>query len=844
MSARPSLGARLFRALLRLLPAEFRGDFGEAMAADVGGAGHRGAAFFWREVRSLLVAAVREHFDALRQDVKYALRMMRRTPGFTAMAILMLALGTGVNVAMFSIVDAVLLRSPFPDAAQLAGVRFGEKDRATVAVPVERYRDLLSAPGPLAAVAAFGGGSHVLTGQGDPQNVDDIECFASEMFEVLRTPPLIGRTFGPSEDHPGASPTIVLSYAFWRQLGGSPAILGTSITLNQTPVTVIGVMPKGFAGPLARGDVQGWLPRGRPVRNADNPGCPPGTTVQLVARVRAGLSLATASSAMPQGFSLIPLESPIMEDVRMPFGVLMAAVACVLLIACFNVGGLQMERSLARRREVALRLALGASWGRLVRQTLTENLLLAVAGGGAGIVATQLTLKAIVSMLPGNVPYLDQIAVNGRVLAVALGAAAAAGLIAGLLPLAETRRVKPARDLTDATRASERRGSWGRRALVVVEVALSIVVLIGAALMIQTFLTLRPTRPGFDPVNKLLMSVRVRGATPEGSEQFFTQFFERLRATPGIRGADGSTYFPMGGNTAMASIKLGDTARNMQTNYTTPGFFALMKIPVVAGRMFTAADTRGSEPVLIVNELLASRIRPDGQVVGQRITVQSQGGGSAPIERTIVGVLANTRNSSADTRPRNEAYIPYAQVPVAYQWVVVEAEPGRAAEVAAGMRAAVRALRPDLVVGAPRPMVEYLGQRMATARFGAWILGALAALAVGLAAIGLMATIGWWVRQRTRELGVRIALGATRGGVTTLVVRQGMTLAALGVGLGCAGAVGVTRYLTGWIYGVTPLDKATFAGCAALMLVVAACAVYFPVRKATSVDPVVALRAE
>jgi predicted permease len=449
-------------------------------------------------------------------------------------------------------------------------------------------------------------------------------------------------------------------------------------------------------------------------------------------------------------------------------------------------------------------------------------------------------------MLPANVPYLDQIEINTRVLIATIAAAAAVGVVAGLLPTGEMRRVAPARDLTDSTRASERRGSWGRRALVVAEIALSIVVLIGAALMVQTFLTLRPSRPGFDSARKMVMSVRLRGATPEVSEQFFTQLFDRLRASPAIRDAGGSTYFPMSGNTMIAAVQLGDAMRDVQTNYVTPGFFTLMKASLVAGRMFSADDARASEPVIIVNQFLATRIRPDGQVLGQRIVVKSQSGpaAAAPVERTIVGILANMRNSGVDTRPRNEAYVPYAQNPVAMLQIVAEGHPGRDADATAALRAAVRELRPDLVVAPPRAMDDLIRQRMGATPFGASILGIIAALAVGLAAIGLMATIGWWVRQRTRELGVRIALGASRTGVTRLVVRQGMTLAALGVALGCAAAAGLTRYLSGWIYGVTPLDAATFAGCAGTMLLVAAVAVYFPVRRATSLDPVTALRAE
>lgn len=838
---------RLFALLVRLLPAEFRGDFGEAMTADVDAGGRRGTAFWWREIRSVLAAVVREHVDALRHDVKYALRLMRRTPGFTAMAVLMLALGTGVNVAMFSIVDAVLLRSPFERPHELVAVQLLVKDRPTWAVPADRFRELTQAPGPLMAVAGFTSGSHVLTGQGDPLNVDDIECVSPGIFDVLRTRPFLGRTFGPAGDHPGAEPTIVLSYDFWRQLGGSSGIVGTTLTINQTPVTVIGVMPRGFAGPLARADVQGWMPYARPVQSPDNAGCRArtGGTLQVIARLKPGLSVDAVKSTLP-GMVLMPLESSIVDDVRTPFTVLMVAVGCVLLIACFNVGGLQMERTLARRREMALRLALGASRARLARQTLTENLLLSLAGALAGIAATALTLGTVVSMLPSNVPYVDQVEVNGRVLAMAIGVAAAVGIVAGLLPIGETRRVSPARDLADVARASDRRGSWGRRVLVIAEIALSIVVLISAALMAQTFLTLRPARPGFDPANKVVMNVRLRGATPDASGEFFRRLFDRLETAPAIQASGGASYFPMSGNIATSSLQLGETMRETWTNCVTPAFFALMKMPIVAGRPFSIGDTRASMPVVIVNQALASRIRPDGQVVGQRVLMKAMFGLDAniPIERTVVGVVANTRVSGVHTRPAQEAFVPYAQSPVVSLQIVAQSRPGREVEAAAEMRAAVRELRPDLVVAPPRVMSDLIRQRMGATPFGAWLLGVIAVLAVGLAAIGLMTTIGWWVRQRTRELGVRIALGATRTGVTSLVFRQGMTLAVLGIGLGCAIAAGVTRYLAGWIYGVTPLDLTTFAGCAALMLVVAAGAVFLPVRRATAVDPVVALRTE
>lgn len=838
MRSRPSLGARLFRALLRLLPTDFRGDFGDAMAADVDGARHQGAGFWRREISSVLVAIAREHIDALRQDVKYALRTMRRTPGFTTMAVLMLALGTGVNAAMFSIVDAVVLRSPFIRPAELVQVLTAVEGRETWAISADAYNHLARAPGPLVAVGAFSNGMHVLTGLGDPINLGDIECVSSDMFTVLGTAPWLGRTFGAADDQPGAPPTIVLSYNFWRHLGGSAALVGSSLTINRMPVTVVGVMPNGFAGPLARSDVQGWMPRNRPVQSAENSGCRQGA-VTVFARLPAGLSPAAARLALP-GFTLAPLEPS--NDMRGPFTVMMVAVACVLLIACLNVGGLQMERTLSRRREMALRLALGASRGRLVRQALTENLLLAFVGAAAGIVAAQFTLRMIVSTLPVNVPYLDQIEVNSRVLVATIGSAAIVGLIAGFLPIAEMRRVAPARDLTDGARSSERRGGWGRRALVVTEIALSIVVLIGAALMIQTFLTLRPSQPGFDPDGKWVMTVRTRGETPDASARFFGQLIERLQTTSAIRGVSAASTFPMSGTSAYAEMTLNNVTRNVFATYTMPDFFTLMKMPMVAGRMFSRDDTRGSMPVMLVNQMLAASIRPDGQVLGQRILMKSDI--EPPVERTIVGIIANTRFSGVDTRSRSEVYIPYAQNPVVALRIVAEVWPGRDSEAAAQMRAAVRALRPELVVDPPESMGPRIRQRMGATPFAAWLLGVIAVLAVCLAAIGLMATIGWWVRQRTRELGVRVALGATRGRITALVLRQGMTIAGLGIALGCLAAMGLTRYLEGWIYGVTPLDATTFAGCAVLMLAVAVSAIYVPVRRATAIDPVIALKAD
>jgi putative ABC transport system permease protein len=844
---RGSLIERVLRRLVRLLPADFRSDFGGAIEADLAERRRDGdrSGLLRRDVPSLAFAVVREHAASLRQDAQYALRMMRRTPGFTALAVLMLALGTGVNAAVFSVVDAVMLRSPFTDPDQIAIVlRYDDQGRRTAAFEVQAYTALASAPGPFAAIAALSSGEHIVTGRGDPERID-LECVSAAMFDVLGTPPQTGRGLVAADDRPGAAPVMVLSHPYWRQLGSPPDVVGSSITVNQTAVTIVGVMPDGFAGPFERSDTAAWTPISRPIAGGGSDGCGPIDLgfVNVFARVRPGLTIAAAQTGLDR-VALISLTEQNVYEVRTPFMILIAAVACVLLIACFNVGGLQMERALARRREMALRLALGAGRGRLIRQALTENVVLALVGAAAGLAATSFAMRAILALLPTTLPRLDRVGLNGRVLVVTLVVAAAAGIVAGLLPLGQTMRLDPARDLGAAGRSTERRHNWLRRGLVVVEIALSVVVLIGAGLMIQSFLTLRPVNPGFDPAGKMSIGIRLPGATPQASETFLAQVLTRLDSAPDVRAAAGTTYLPMRGNTQTRQITFDDdTTASVNTNKVTPGYFDLMKIPLRAGRDVAGSDTLSTPLVAVVNEALARRIDPAGRVIGRRLGIRWRPR-DPPEQREIIGVIEDTRFIQSHLRASPEAYVPFAQQPVPAFRVVVAAAAGREAEADAALRDAVRAVDPSIVVGEVERMPAVLERGMRRWRFGAWLLGVFAGLAVTLAAIGLMTTVGWWVRQRTRELGVRVALGASRRQVTRLVLRQGLALAAAGIVAGCAAAAGLTRFLESWIYGVTPLDPSTFVACAAGMLVIAAGAVFLPARRATSADPVVALRAE
>jgi putative ABC transport system permease protein len=836
---------RLYTLLLRLLPQEFRGDFGEDMAADFR---DRQADIsrmrLWRsELPSLLVAAVREHIHVLWRDSQYALRLMRRTPGFTAMAVMMLGLGTGANVAVFTVIDAVAFHSPFPSPRELVivGVPY-RNGQFSALVPREQYEAIVASPGPLTAIGVVDGGNHLLTTASESRRVD-FECVTPSMFRVLGTMPAMGRPLQDSDDRPEAPPVIVLHYTLWSRLGRPQDVIGKTITINQHPVTVVGVMPRGFDGAFSRGDVEGWVPWRSALAGGGLDGCRPGTGVNVFARVKADLSIEDAIAQLP-GMRLISLLEQTIYEYRTPFLVLSVAVGCVLLIACLNVGGLQLERALARRRELALRRALGASSARLVRQALTENVVLAIAGAAAGVVATIVTLDGLIALLPSNLPHLADIAVNGRVLRAALVAAVVSGMIAGLIPALQGRSGSLTGDLVDTSRTSTSRQDWTRSSLIVIEIALSIVVLIGAGLMIRTFLILRPSAPGFEPDRKFMMLVRQPGASPEISLETFGRLFDRLREDAGIRAVAGSTYIPMRGTVSTAQVTLANATANAWGASITPDYHRLLRIPMLAGRTFLTADTAGSPPVAIVNDALARRLRPDGAVLGARVrAIPPRRGKVPPVEWTIVGIMADTRSYGSNLRTSPEFYVPYAQNPVPLLHVIVESD-AHASAVTAAMQRAMRETSPDVALEPVESLREMVDSGVARQRLGAWLLGVFATIAVALAALGLMTTLGWWVRQRRRELSVRVALGASPRKLTWLVLRQGLVIGAAGIVLGCATAAAVTRYVESWIYGVTPLDRTTFVTAAVLMLIVAVVALYLPIRKVLRLDPIEALRAE
>jgi putative ABC transport system permease protein len=869
MSARrrPAASVRLFKLLLRLFPAEFRGDFGAEMEADFSDqlrdarrGGRRATAALWRHTfPSMLRAGLVQHAAAVIYDARFAVRSMARTPAFTAVALLMIALGTGANAAMFSVVDAIMLRSPFPDPDRLAIVRVqGANGRTTSAISRAQFRSLHDHTSVFDGVAAIGGGQRpILTGLGEPRRMN-VECVTADMFRVLGTPPLTGRAFGADEDRAGGA-SVVLSYEFWRRdFGGAADAVGRVITLNNVPTTVVGIMPRSFGGPFSRNNNDGWLPLGPALEGQRTAGCAAGGSVNVFARLKPGATLesaarqATDSAAIArledwQGktggrLTLMSLDEQTASELRTPLLALLGAVGLVLLIACANVANLQMERIFGRRVEMAVRMALGATRARTVTQTLTENLVLFLLGALAGIVAARWTLGLIVGLLPAYVPHLQDIELSARVLAATLAVACLTGLAVGLIPAVQGTSPALMHDLRASTRSSSGRGGWTRRALVIGQVALSLTLLVGAMLMIATFRTLKPDQPGFNASDKLTASLRLQGRAANAPARVFDSVLALVQAIPGVRSVSASSYVPMSGMVAIVSVTAGGRTRDAFSGVVTSNYFAEMEIPIVQGRAFVDQDGPGAPQVVIVNEAFLRSLLLDRAALGASVDVTFFDGRTE--SRQIVGVLRDTRSAGSDLRARPEIYLPFAQSPVQGLNLIVRAPNPSDPRLAARIRSAVYAADPTQVLDRVRPMTEILDATVSTPRFGAWLLGAFAAMALLLAAVGLAASIAWWVSQRTREIGVRMALGARPATVTRMFLRQGVALTLAGIALGLAGAAASTRLLESWLYGVTPLDPRVFTASAVGMLTIAVVASYLPARRAARIDPVVTLRAE
>jgi putative ABC transport system permease protein len=806
---------------------------------------------------------------------RYGLRTLLQKPGFTLVAVVMLSLGIGANTAIFSVIDAVLLRPlPFWEPERLVAVWSRDLRNPQSKLPVSGA-DLADWRARSRAVERFGGWFTMdltMTGRGEAVRVK-AKGAQEDLLGVPGVAPLHGRVFRAG-DHFAA----VLSHRFWRQrFNSDPNAVGQGITLGDQHYTVVGVMPAGFQFPIEAEGADVWL-------TWDYAKLPPGPTArrdarlaEAVGRLRPGATIEQAQAELDTiaaalraqypdtnndiGVRLAPLEKNLTAEHRRGLWILFGAVGCVLLIACANVANLLLVRAAGRSREFAVRAALGASPGQLMRQLLAENLLLALAGGVSGCLVALWSVEALLALSPADLPGAEQIGVNGRVLAFTLLLTMLTSVLFGLAPAWRASRVDLVSGLRDGARtASESRG--GRRlrdALVVAEIALSLVLLAGAALLLHSFWRLRQADPGFDPRNVLTFRVSLSYETYDATKagEFFRRLQARLQTIPGVRAA--ANIFPLPLNDDREFDDLGVTldarfaiegqpvAQNERPHYdprtAQHGYFRAMGIRLLDGRDFDVRDDAAAPPVAIINDAMARRHFAGRTPIGQRIRLTSLVTPNEPPMRRIVGVAADVRHRGVRAEPRPEIYVPFAQAPFQEMFVVVKTD-GDPTALTRAVRAAVSELDPAQPIFNVTPMTQRLSHSVAGPRFNLLLLAIFAGLALLLAAVGLYGVLSYAVAARTHELGIRLALGAQSRDVLRLVFGQGLKLISIGLPIGLAGAFALTRLLGALVYGVSPRDPLTFLAAALLLATVAMIACYLPARRATKVDPMIALRSE
>jgi putative ABC transport system permease protein len=885
-SAEP-LAVRVYRALLHLLLSRrFHQVFADEMVlvfAELHAAALRssqrlgGVRALLAELPDLVRLAAREHgaaraershhtrsrrreravLESLVQDVRFSLRALARSRGFTAVAVLTLALGVGANTAIFSVVDGVLLKRlalPAPERLVAVGEVLRDDGGLSVTSPGSFF-DWKHASRAL-RLAAYSTVQGTVTGRGEPERLQGVRTVGG-MFELLGAQPLFGRTVRESDEDPTVENVIVLSYRAWhRMYGEDRGIVGSTVTLNGTPRTIVGVMAPDFRFP--DGTAEFWTPArfGEEFRsNRDQ------YFLAVIGRLTEGATLERARAEMATvaarlrsdwplynaelRIDVVPLRDTIVAGVKTRLLILMGAVVFVLLITCANLGNLLLARATTRRREMAIRQALGAGRGRIARQLLTESLVLALLGGAAGLLVGRAFLTLLLAAQETtNLPRVEEIVLDQRVLLFTLGVSLLAGVFFGSLPAWNLSRARSAESLREGSRGSARH-QWTRSALVVSELALALILLTGAGLLLRSFQLLQRVDPGIRATNLLTFDV----ALPNPNPAFVPATLEAIGALPGVRAAAAVSQFPVTGRGIGAWFNrldrpvAGDVKPTGEAyRVVTPEVFGALGIPLRQGRLLTADDTR-ERPAVVINEALARRYYPGEDPVGREIYL------GAPDNRlfergVIVGVVGDTRDAGLGSDPLPTVYIPLAVMPTwpAFSYVIRTTVPPL--RVAGAARQAVRAVDGTIPVRNVRTADMVLHDAVAPAQWSMTLLGVFALLAVTMAALGIFGVLSYTVTQRTRELGIRLALGAAPGAVRRMVVRQGLGLVVAGLVAGLAGSLALLRVMSSLLYGVAPTDPATFAAVAAVLVTVATAASYLPARRATRVDPMIALRAE
>ena len=806
--------------------------------------------------------------DTLRQDIRYAVRRLLKSPAFTAVALLTLALGIGANTAIFSVVNAVLLKPlPYKDPDQIVGIyHTTEGQRATMSGP--NFYDVKKASSTLQDAAAISRNRTILTGQGEPVRLDSAEVSAS-LFDLLGVKPMLGRVFRADDNKPGKTSVAILSYALWRQrFGSDPNVIGKRIMLDGVSIEVVGVMPERFSYPAGR---MLWTP----LEYSDD-----FTTKQrgawylyAIGRARPGVSVAQVKAEVETigtqlakqypdsnegvGMTAMLLHEAMVGDVRKSMFVLLGAVGFVLLIACVNVANLLLARAAARESEIAVRTALGAGRARLVRQLLTESLILSIVGGLLGLLLAVWGVEALVALEPQGIPRLTDVGVDPVVIAFTIGLAVVTGLLFGVFPAFQSTRSGLASTLKESGRGtlSSRSGSRMRTTLVVTEVALAVTLLAGAGLLIRSFTRLAAVDPGFKVEPALTFDLTLPEARYKEEPQqvtFFDQLLPKLEALPGVQGAAAIMALPLSGSNIVLSFEVAgrppvppSQQPAMQIRVATTKYFDMIGIPLKRGRLFTDADRLGAPQVVVITEAAVKQYFPNEDPIGKRITLGwGRGPGKPRAGGEVVGIVGDVKDGGLAEADPPQLYLPYRQWPVQSMSVMLKTAvpPGSVGEAA---RRAVYSVDANLPVSNVRTLQEIVARSISQPRFYMSLLAVFAGVAVLLAAIGIFGVLSYAVAQRTREIGIRMALGAHERTVLGLIVREAMMMALGGVVIGIGIALPLTRLLVSkLLFDTTAHDPLTFATVSALLTVIALAAAYVPARRATRVDPIIALRAE
>jgi len=892
---------RLYRALLRLYPASVRQMFGvemlelvEARAIRERESGRPWATvranwFVLRDsIRAIPQAyrdsftefwqnrhnpgrpprmSIRDRIMLVLQDIRHALRSMRRTPGFTVIAVLTIALGVGANTAIFSVVNSVLLRPlPYnePDGLVTIWTARSERAQARGSMSQPDLQDIEAQVNSIQYASGYQSYGLTLTGLGDAEVIDGA-IVTDGLFRVFRVAPHLGRDIRPEDNVPEGHRVVVVGHAFWQErLGGDRDVLGSTLNVEGAAHEIVGVAPPGFDYP---DDAQVWVPL---YLNTEDCGrdC---HLLRAVGRLTPGTALGTVrSEAMAlagrleetypeenynKTFIILSLEETVVGDVRTGLLVLLGAVGMVLLIACANVANLLLARASSRSGEIAMRSALGASRGRIMQQLLLEALVLASLGGAAGLALAHAGLGTLLRFAPASLPRAESVAIDGTVLMFTLAAVVAIALLFGLVPALRLAGVSSAGILSRSERGgtSAAARDLSRSSLLVAEVALSLMLLFGAGLLLRSFSQLTKVDLGFEKERVLTFRLSLPEAVyedPDRAVQFFTSMEQRVSGIPGIETVGSVFGSPLGTASARTSLNFQDRPAPIPgqeevvlARVSTPGYHEALDIPLIRGRLFDHGDINGTPRAVLISQSMADRFYPDQNPLGKRFTVDMGWGYGAEDPWTVVGVVGDVRSVRLISEPVPEVYVPHAQMGGGYLEVVVRTAPG-VTNVLPAIRKEVKAVDPNVPLRGIRTMEATLDRAVGPTRFYVLLLVVFACVAVALAAIGLYGVVAYLVSRRTREIGIRMALGANRGDVFRLVLAQGLRPVIIGILVGVGGAYAGSRLLQSLLYNVEPTDLGTIVGVTALLLVVIVLAILLPAGRASRIPPMSALRVD